>query len=105
MAHRGWRKAKPFWYENMWKKHGEHMEFVNRSWDPGPGTSDLFVAANALSSLQHSLKTWDREVFGSVKEQARDLRAELEEVRSSTLYNGPMDREREIMAKLSDVLA
>jgi hypothetical protein len=28
---RGRRKPKPFRYENMWKNHGEYMEFVNRS--------------------------------------------------------------------------
>lgn len=56
---RGRRKPKPFRYENMWKQHGEYIEFVNRSWDPGPRGNDLNSAASALSSLQSSLKTWD----------------------------------------------
>ena len=66
---RGRRKAKPFRYENMWQRHGEYVDFVNRVWDPGSDQPDLTVVANALSSLQTSLKTWDREVFGSVKKQ------------------------------------
>lgn len=106
-ARRGRRRPKPFQYENMWKNHGEYMEFVNRSWDLGPGVGDLTTAVNALSSLQNSLKTWDREVFGlvKVKKKVKELRAELEEERISTLYRGPTDREREIMAQLSDTLA
>lgn len=35
----------------------------------------------------------------------KDLRAELESERSSTLYRGPTDKERSVMAKLADVLA
>lgn len=99
------QKSKPFRYENMWKSHGEHMDFVNQTWDPGSGSFDLAAASSALKSLQSSLKTWDREVFGSVKMQVRELRAELEEEQSSTLYRGPTDKERTVVAKLADVLA
>ncbi|CAD6237159.1 unnamed protein product [Miscanthus lutarioriparius] len=81
------------------------MEFVNRSWDPGPGTGDLSTAASALLALQNSLKTWDRDVFGSIKQQVKSLRAELEAERSSTLYQGPTDRERHLVATLGEVLA
>lgn len=61
------RKPKPFHYENMWKSHGEYNEFVNHAWDLGPGASDLSAMSSALTSLQGSLKSWDAEVFGSVK--------------------------------------
>jgi hypothetical protein len=89
----------------MWQSHGEYVDFVNSTWDPGLGSSDLSTAANALLALQNSLKTWDREVFGSVKRQVKELRTVLESERSNTLYRGPTDREREVMAKLADVLA
>ena len=99
------KRSKPFRYENMWKSHGEYTDFVNSSWDPGPGPADLSATARALTSLQASLKSWDREVFGSVKKQIKQLRKELEEERGSTLYRGPTVKEREIMATLSEVLA
>ncbi|KAG2583695.1 hypothetical protein PVAP13_6KG193318 [Panicum virgatum] len=105
VSRNGRRKPKPFRYENMWKSHGEYMDFVTRTWDPGDGTQDLAAAAGALSSLQGSLKAWDREVFGSVKKQGKELRAELEVERNGTLYRGPTAKERELMAKLADVLA
>ena len=44
-------------------------------------------------------------MFGSVKQHVKDLRAELEAERSSTLYRGPTDKERSVVAKLADVLA
>ena len=99
------KRSKPFRYENMWKSHGEYTDFVNSSWNPGPGPADLSAAARALTSLQASLKSWDHEVFGSVKKQIMQLRKELEEERGSTLYRGPTVKEREIVATLSDVLA
>ena len=89
------RKMKPFRYENMWKSHGEYIEFVNRTWDPGTDASDLFAASAALSSMQFALKRWDREVFGSVKQQVKDLRAELELERSQSLYRGPTETDRQ----------
>jgi hypothetical protein len=101
----GRRKSKPFKYENMWKRHGEYMEFVNRSWDPGSGSFDLVAASSALTSLQGSLKAWDREVFGYVKQRVKQLRAVLEEEQSSTLYRGPTDREHSVMSKLAVALA
>jgi hypothetical protein len=47
---------------------------------------------------------WDKDVFGSVKEQVKNLRAMLEEERGDTLYRGPTDRERQIVAELGEVL-
>lgn len=102
---RGRRKPRPFRYENMWKSHGEYMEFVNRTWDPGEGPCNLTAVSSALMSVQSALKKWDREVFGSVKEKVKKLRADLEMERSQTLYTGPTTREREIVAELADVLA
>jgi hypothetical protein len=89
----------------MWKSHGEYMDFVNQTWDPRSGPLDLAVAFSALLSLQNSLKTWDKELFGSIKQQVKDLRAELEVERSSSLYRGSMDKEHSVVAKLADVLA
>lgn len=44
-------------------------------------------------------------MFGSVKKQVRELKKELEDERSSTLYRGPMEKERATMAKPSNMLA
>jgi hypothetical protein len=73
----GRKKAKPFHYENMWRSHGEYMDFMTSTWDPGDRDMDLTAVAGALSSLQTSLKTWDKEVFGSIKQQVKKLREDL----------------------------
>jgi ribonuclease HI len=100
----GRRKPRPFRYEDMWKSHSEYSEFVNRVWDPGAVPQDLTNVAESLRSLQGSLQCWDREVFGSVKKQVRDLRAELEHERQINIRRGPSAKEKELISKLSVVL-
>jgi len=50
------------------------------------------------------LSSWDKEVFGSVKEKIKSIREKLEEERSDNLYRGPTVREKNLMAELSEVL-
>lgn len=68
-------------------------------------TCTLSDVATSLTSLQSSLKNWDKTVFGSVKNQLKKLREDLETERSSTLYRGPTDRERSLMRQLSELVA
>ena len=98
------RNRRPFRYENMWQRHDNYLRFVERTWDPGPGTSDLSSVASSLAALRSSLSSWDKEVFGSVKEKIKSIREKLEEERSDNLYRGPTVREKNLMAELSEVL-
>ena len=70
------------------------MNFVNQAWDLGPRNHNLSSISSALEKLQCSLKSWDKEMFGSVKRQIKELREELEAERSNTLYWGPTAKER-----------
>jgi len=70
----------------MWRNHGEYMNFVNQAWDLGPRNHNLASVSSALEKLQCSLKSCDKEMFGSVKRQIKELREELEAERSNTLY-------------------
>jgi len=81
-----------------------YLRFVERTWDPGLGTSDLSSVASSLAALRSSLSSWDKEVFGSVKEKIKSIREKLEEERSDNLYRGPTVREKNLMAELSEVL-
>jgi hypothetical protein len=99
------RRAKLFKYENMWQRHGDYMEFVNKKWDLGAGQRDLHSVAASLGKLQADLGRWDRDVFGSVRKKLRHLRKELEDERSHTTYRGPTDRERSLMQELLESLA
>ncbi|XP_062193553.1 uncharacterized protein LOC133896948 [Phragmites australis] len=99
------RPLKPFRYEFMWQRHEGYEDFVNQAWDPGMGYCDLQSISASLTSLQCSLRSWDRDVFGSVRKQCSHLRCELEMERSQTLYCGPTRREKDLMRQLSKVLA
>ena len=77
------------------------MDFVNQAWDPGIGECNLSTMAASLSALQSSLRSWDRDVFGSVRLKLKNLREQLEEERGHTLYRGPTDREKRLMTELS----
>jgi hypothetical protein len=101
----GRKKVKPFRYENMWRSHGEYMDFVTRTWDLGDGDMDLTAVAGALSSLQTSLKTWDKEVFGSIKQQVKKLGEDLEVERARSLYRGPSSAEKSIMDRLAIIVS
>lgn len=65
---------------------------------------NLGSVAASLASLQGSLKEWDKDVFGSVKKKLANLRKDLREVRSITLYSGPSEREKQLMWELSELL-
>lgn len=54
--------------------------------------------------MQDTLKSWEREQFGSVKKELSRLRRELEMIRSDTLRSGPTSKER-VMSRLSELLA
>jgi hypothetical protein len=98
-------RAKQFRYEQMWQRHDSYVDFVNQAWDPGAEEGSLLSVADSLSKLQSSLATWDAEVFGSVRQKLKSLRAELELERNSTLYRGPTERERGLMRELAEMLA
>lgn len=99
------RKCKPFWYENMWQRHDDYVEFVQRTWDPGTVQPDLASVSTTLKTVQSSLVVWDATVFGSVKKQIKQLQQELEKERNSSLYRGPSTNEKRIMEQLAEVVA
>jgi hypothetical protein len=97
------RRMKPFRYENMWKMHADYMRFINHSWDPGDGS--LEGVAASLNNLQASLRSWDRDTFGSVKKKIKQLREELEKEREATLFRGPTAHERSLVHEMAEMLA
>lgn len=97
--------GKLFRYENMWQRHENYEDFARQAWVTGHGTCSLSDVARSLTSLQSLLKKWDKTDFGSVKNQLKKLREDLESERSSTLYRGPTNRERSLMRQLSELVA
>ena len=70
-----------------------------------PGSTSLEAVHANLKFMQGSLKTWERDHFGSVRNELSRLRRKLEETRAHTLYAGPSREERAIMCRLTELLA
>jgi hypothetical protein len=58
-----------------------------------------------LKEVQSKLQDWDCNVFGSVKKTLARLRRELEEERGRSIHSGPSRREKQIMARISEMLS
>ena len=99
------RKSRSFCYEQMWQRRDDYVDFVNREWDPSIGEGDLLSLAASLEGLKSSLRTWDKDVFGSVRKELTTLREQIEQERNATLYQGPTERERALMGELAETLA
>jgi hypothetical protein len=99
----GQRRERPFRYENMWRRHENYETTVSTAWTTG--CSSLEAIHSNLRGLQHTLSSWEWEQFGSVRKELGRLRSELERIRSCSLYSGPTKEEREVMNRLSELLA
>ncbi|KAM0833451.1 hypothetical protein ACQ4PT_064250 [Festuca glaucescens] len=80
---------KPFRYENMWHRDPSYVEQVNSAWAMcGPG---LRGVQTSLRNMQSSLQIWDKEVFGSVRNNLKKLQFQLEAVRRRNWRSGPFE--------------
>jgi hypothetical protein len=79
------------------------MQLVKDSW--GDAIQNMRHLQQTLGRMQLSLQEWDRSVFGSVKQELRNLRQELEDERRHALFTGPSRQERQLMARISELLA
>jgi hypothetical protein len=106
-AHRGsrQRKVRPFHYENMWQRHEAYTDFVNQSWDCCSDSVGLDGLAKKLASLQGAFRSWDMDVFGSIRGNLKKLREDLAKERSHTMYRGPTEREQRLMQELAELTA
>lgn len=81
------------------------MELVQETWGDAKSIRDLSQLQEMLGRMQISFQNWERDVFGSVKQELASLRRELEDVRGRSIYAGPSNRERQIMRRISELLA
>ena len=64
----------------------------------------LFTPSSHYDLSTGTIKVWEKSSFGSVRQELNRLRRELESVRRSSLRSGPTRRERQLMARLSELL-
>jgi len=99
------RKKKNFRYENMWCRDPSYMALIRDTWDGADGAADLNGVQNRLGKIQGSLQDWEHNVFGSVRKTLANLRKDLEHERGRSLDSGPSRKERQLMARISEILS
>lgn len=96
-------RNKPFRFENAWTMHERYEQLVNEGWQPQ--AYDLAGVYEALNGVRQSLQKWSREEFGSVQKQLKEMRGRLESMRAGSLRTGPSTAERELVKRISELLA
>jgi hypothetical protein len=75
----------------MWQRHNLYNDTVVGGWNGG--CMNLEDVTISLGHLQSTLTRRDRDEFGSVKGELRQLRRQLESVRGQTIGAGPVAEE------------
>jgi hypothetical protein len=70
--------GKRFRYENTWQRHESYEHTVAAAW--AGGCNSHVDRHSALAWMQSSLKTWEGEVFGSVKKELVSFCRRLESI-------------------------
>jgi len=99
------RRKRNFRYENMCQRDPSYMALIRDAWSSNGGATGLGDMHTKLKGVQSSLQTWEQDIFGSVRKALATLRRELEEVRGQSLGSGPSRHERQIMARMSEMLS
>jgi hypothetical protein len=99
----GMPRKRPFRYENMWRRHHTYNSTVMGAWQGG--CASLGDIVTTLSNLQTTFSSWEHEEFGSVRNELKKLRTQLERERRKNMSSGPSREERRIMHRLSELLA
>ena len=76
---------------------------VEEGWQPQ--ANDLAGVYDALNGVRRSLQKWSREEFGSMEKQLKMMREKLERLRAVSLGTGPTLAERDLLKRISELLA
>lgn len=85
----------------MWRRDPSYLRLVKESWGAADSIRDMNQLQATLGRMQVSFQEWERDVFGSVKQELAALRRDLEEERRHSLFAGPSSREKRIMTRIS----
>lgn len=92
-------RKRSFRYENMWQWDPSYMVLIHDAW-PQTGVGGMRDVQNWLQEVQSSLRSWEQNIFGSVRKTLASLRRELEEVRGQSVGTGPSRHDRQLMSHI-----
>ena len=90
----------PFRYEVMWETHETWQDTFSQCWSEGQPIVSLEELQVKLRGISDSLGNWNRNTFGSVRKEIKNLLAELERLRGDPRRIGPSHAELKINEKL-----
>ena len=97
------RQNKQFRYELMWETHVDFYSMVEQTWKNAGESTCLAEVQAKLDSLSSTLKNWNRDTFGSVRQELRQLKIKLEELRAVPDRVGPSREEIKIQDRLVEL--
>ena len=94
-----WRR-KPFRFEAMWLKDSGCKEIVTKAWDCNVVGTPMYVATKKLKKCKKRLKEWDRDHFGSVKNNIKKLKEQLWKAEMESVRFGSYEEVARIISEL-----
>lgn len=98
-------KKRSLKYENMWRRDPSYSRLVEETWGEASEVQNLGQLQAVLARMQFTFQDWEQSVFGSVRKDLARLRRELEGERRRSLFAGPSLKERQLMTRISELLA
>jgi hypothetical protein len=92
-----------FRFEEMWTRHEGYTSMVEQAWEEEDwGDRGLGGCWNRLKRVSGSIKSWSRNVFGSVQREIKRLKERLAEAKESSLISGDSQGVRAIERELHE---
>jgi hypothetical protein len=88
----------------MWQSHQDYNQIIRKAWHDSRKGDNLIAVATTLRGVQKELQHWSYYTFGSVRRKVKELRQQLEDIRSLSLYHGPTEQERQLICELNTIL-
>ena len=94
---------KVFRYEVIWDTHPELKPTIQLAWEPNSHNLSTAAVRVTLNELVRNLGDWSKSSFGSVRTEIRQLKKELERLRSDISRVGPSHAEIKINNRLIEL--
>jgi hypothetical protein len=94
---------KIFRYEVAWETHESLKETIQETWSASQPSVRAEDVKEKLARLSNILKRWDRDTFGSVRTEIKNLKKELGGLRAEPMRTGPSFLEQKINERLVEL--
>ena len=97
-------RSRGFMFEEMWIKHESYDDMILDAWERTESNNvSLRGLWQHLRQVLGQMKKWSYDTFGSVRQELKKLRAELEEAKSRAITSNSSLEVREVERKLHDM--